>query len=96
MNAVYGPKDRAHLNVLADTLAATGPGGAALGRRIADILRSELPDVDDLTIGRVLVALGTGRLATLFVGPATLDLTWQGLTAAGLAMTEPEWKEGAR
>jgi hypothetical protein len=89
--AVYGPKERSRLATLADQLA-TAPGGGELAAVIADKLRTELPDLDDLTIGRVLIVLTT-EMPTLFMGVADVATTWQGLTSAGLSMTEPEWKD---
>ena len=90
--AIYGPKERSRLATLADQLA-TASGSGLLATAIADRLRTELPDLDDLTVGRVLVALAT-ELPQLFLEEAaSLALTWQGLAAAGLSMTEPEWKD---
>ena len=90
--AIYGPKERSRLAILADQLA-TASGSGLLAAAIADRLRTELPDLDDLTVGRVLIALAT-EMPQLFVGEAANPvLTWQGLTAAGLSMTEPEWKD---
>jgi hypothetical protein len=89
--AVYGPKERSRLAILADQIAG-GPGTGALSAAIADKLRTELPDLDDLTVGRVLVALTT-EMPSLFSGVADVAVVWQGMAAAGLAMTEPEWKD---
>ena len=90
--AIYGPKERSRLATLADQLAAAS-GSGLLAAAVADRLRGELPDLDDLIIGRVLVALAT-EMPQLFIGEAANPaLTWQGLAAAGLSMTEPEWKD---
>ena len=91
--AIYGPKERSRLETLADQLA-TAPGGGELATVIADKLRTELPDLDDLTIGRVLVALTT-EMPALFSGVTDAATTWQGLTVAGLSMTKPEWDQTA-
>lgn len=96
MPAIYGPRDRAALATTADHLTAAGAMTSSLPGTIADRLRHELPDLDDLTIGRVLIA------ATITMAPTWEPVTdgripphtlWQGLAAAGLTMTEPEWKD---
>lgn len=95
MTAVYGAAERAMLASLADQIAVSATTTGVLSDAIADKLRTKLPDLDDLTIGRVLVALTT-EAAGLFLsvddGKAPANLVWQGLAGAGLAMTEPEWR----
>lgn len=88
---IYGSKERSRLATLADQIAAS-PGSGMLATVIADKLRTELPDLDDLAIGRVLVALTT-EMPQLFGEVADPATVWQGLAAAGLSMTEPEWKD---
>ena len=44
-------------------------------------------------LGRVLVALATEMPQLFLEEIASPALTWQGLAAAGLSMTEPEWKD---
>lgn len=93
MNAIYGPKERTELASLSDSIAANNRNiPTVLGPAIADKLRTELPDLDDLTIGRVLVAIGT-CLPGLFQDASAPQLAWGGLLQAGLDMTEPEWKD---
>jgi hypothetical protein len=93
--AVYGFKERAQLAVLADQLAAT-PAAGILGPLIADTLRKSLPDMGDVAIGRVLVALAT-EMPQLFQavdeGAATATVLWQGLAEAGLNLTKDEWDD---
>ena len=62
---------------------------------VADRLRTTLPDLDDTTIGRVLIALTTGpgfifALMSQEQNPqtqTTLTRLWATLTAAGLDLT---------
>ncbi len=86
----YGAAERAELEHLANQITA---GNAAamnsLGPAIANKLRQKLPDISDVTIGRVLVAVGT-ELPQVFLPECALQ--WAGLTAAGLQLTEAEWK----
>ena len=87
--SVYGAAERAQLEGLADRITASNASAMdALGPAIADRLRKQLPDLDDVTIGRVLVAVGT-NLDWLFLPDSAVP--WAGLTAAGLHLTEAEW-----
>jgi len=88
--SVYGAAERARLEGLANQITAATPASMdVLGPAVADNLRRHLPDLDDVTIGRVLVVIGT-ECQGLFMEaePAVL---WAGFTAAGLQMTEAEW-----
>jgi hypothetical protein len=95
LNTVYGARDRAELAALANRIDATAPTAGDAAGRVADALRRELPDMDDLAIGRVLVAL-TVRLQDLFhavtSGEVDADVLRTALARAGLQLTEPEWK----
>lgn len=87
----YGAAERAKLELLADHITAgNAPAMNALGPAIADLLRKKLPDLSDVTIGRVLVAIGT-ELDSIFTPDCRTQ--WAGLTAAGLQLTEIEWKD---
>jgi len=86
----YGAAGRADLQDLADQVTAQSPDVMTLlGPQIAGKLRKKLPDMSDLDIGRVLVAVGT-ELVRFFV-PGH-EFQWGGLAAAGLLLTEEEWK----
>lgn len=93
MTAVYGAAERAKLTATAAALEVN-TGAQLLARHVEDRLRLALPDLDDATIGRVLVGLTTGDdLAALFnlgdeLPPHQL---WQVLAAAGLNLTRDEW-----
>jgi len=92
MSGVYGVAERARLERLADTLTAANPSAVShLGPALANRLRMELPDLDDATIGRVLIAIS--RLTHLFAAEVNPAVTWAGLAAAGLQMAEGEWKD---
>jgi hypothetical protein len=88
--SVYGAAERAQLEGLADQITATNAAAMnALGPAIADRLRQKLPDLGDVAIGRVLVAIGT-EFPQLFMPDSAV--LWAGFTAAGLQMTEAEWQ----
>jgi hypothetical protein len=90
--SVYSPKERAQLATTANMITAGQRAATeALGPFIADKLRTELPDLDDLTIGRVLVALTIQMPALFLEEQSSLHLAWTGMTSAGLEMTRPEW-----
>ena len=95
MTAIYGISERQRLTGLANLIQAQNrPAWEELGTRIADILRAALPDLDDVTIGRVVVAIGV-QLDILFTGKERdIRSLWAGLTAAGLQLTRPEWDDG--
>ena len=95
MNGVYSPKDRAKLVSMAERIEAANPGlTGVLATVIADRLREELPDLDDLVIGRVLIAI-TMQMPMIFLEDIPSYVTWQGLAAAGRSMTEPDWRDPA-
>lgn len=94
--------EKARLSALHDELIGTTPSPALMfeaGRMLADSLRSQMPDLDDATIGRVayatisfvhraLVASGTdGHLL-----PAINAAVDQTLSAA-LDLSASEWQE---
>jgi hypothetical protein len=97
-NNVYGARERARLRMAAETLEAD-PGHVIVeivGSRLADELRKALPDIDDVTIGRILIALTSDNAAIwkiMIEAGVRLPAVWQVLTITGLKMTESEWKE---
>lgn len=93
--------DRGKLQTLAIDLRVEAPAWMeSIGPGIAKLLRQQLPDLDEVTIGRVLLALTTEPgyvLASHFdqrepAGKQAARAIWQGLIAAGLHLSEPEWK----
>ena len=90
---VYGARERADLAALADRITAVQPEVFSKASPvIADRLRKALPDMDDVSIGRVLVAL-TDDLGPMFLSDTPLPVLWASLAGAGLQMTEAEWKD---
>lgn len=83
--------ERHRLSATYDHAMATMPKFESAGRRLADMLRGKLPDVDDVTMGRVALALGE------FIGGVADDdhqmlvLTNQ-VVMAGLDLTALEWR----
>ncbi|MEU7631776.1 hypothetical protein AB0C34_17560 [Nocardia sp. NPDC049220] len=67
------------------------------GQAVADILRAEVPDLDDVTIGRVALAVGR-YLGHLAASDNDRNMTIAGnqVIAAGLHLTEAEWNAEAR
>lgn len=89
MGNIYGAAERHELR----DLAATLPGHVhVLITAVADAVRLELPDMTDVEIGRVLVALRAHRFAPVFT-----DVDGSGsrsmLVAAGLELTRSEWED---
>lgn len=93
--SAYGAKERSRLASLAETMRAADDSAEPTGRIVADKLRTELPDLDDLTIGRVLIALTTtDELGLMFLDSRVpLQTVWKALAATGLHLTEPEWEQ---
>lgn len=91
---VFEPETRAYLAGLAVRLRSGLPDLWGMAGGSADQLRRQLPDIDDLTLGRVLLALsehftqpGTGY------EEITIANLWAGLASAGLQLTQQEWDE---
>jgi len=84
----YGAAERARLRTLAAQLAALNPDAVAGAPAVADILRELLPDVDDVTIGRVLLTVTGGPFTALWRTGGALP----GLALVGLHLTETEWR----
>lgn len=96
----YGARERAVLAGLDAQLRAADPTVHARGTELADLLRQQLPDLDDTIIGRVLVAL-TGESSVLASlvrqqqdprAVAVVSGLWGTLAAAGLDMTAAAWQ----
>jgi hypothetical protein len=101
--APFGAQERAALTALETEPRAAHPAAMdTLGLGVADMLRSKLVDVDDVTIGRVLIALttGAGFVALALAdqedpgGKRALQGLWAALTGAGLHLAETAWKTG--
>jgi hypothetical protein len=89
----YGARERAKLTILNEGLQVGYPDGT-VPTAIADMLRQQLPDMDDVTIGRVVIALTVeGIIAGVAQGAdSRMQNLWAALTIAGLQLTESEWK----
>ncbi len=92
----YGARERADLTALDTQLHAANPAiRAEIAPAVADRLRTTLPDIDDTTIGRVLLALTTGpgfifallRQEQNPQAQTALTRLWATLAAAGLDLT---------
>lgn len=59
---------------------------------MADALRLDLPDLDDVTIGRVLLWVAQ-YAAVSSLHPVTLGMFATGATCAALDLTASEWQE---
>jgi len=98
-SAPYGARERAALAALDAQLRAADPGRAS-GTELADLLREQLPDIDDTTLGRVLIALtGESSVIAILVArqqhPAAQEAIarlWAALARAGLELTAPVWQ----
>jgi hypothetical protein len=94
VTGVYNPAQRAALAAVADQIATVSPAvPTILGPAIADVLRKQLPDLDDVTIGRVLIALTSEAKDIILQAPSPGD-AWSYVIGAGLDLTQTEWKEG--
>jgi hypothetical protein len=73
-------------------VVATDPQFLRLGQMLADRLRRQLPDLDDVTIGRVVLEIGAAVGAYVGTSPEPdchqLN-NW--LTLGGLDLTAVEW-----
>lgn len=81
------------LRTLHPIVVATAPESVQPGRNIADMLRTSLPDLDDVTIGRVVLAISVhiGSVKPRPKERAMRDLGNQ-IVAAALELTELEWR----
>ena len=98
----YLPRDRAGLAALDARLRAYDPDLRAAARQAAGLLRQQLPDIDDTTIGQVLIALA-GKPSTLLAAHITsrqqhpsartaVAQLWAALAGAALDLTAPDWQ----
>jgi hypothetical protein len=99
--APYGARERADLATLDNELRAADPViRTEVAPGVADLLRKALPDIDDTTIGRVLIALSTPGSAFLRAvirneqpeAQAALSRLWATLAGAGLDLTATAWQ----
>ena len=89
MGNTYGAAERHELKSLAGTLPEdAGP----LVDAVADAMRLELPDMDDVAIGRVLLALRASRFGPVFAALPGEPVR-VALVAAGLRLTRTEWED---
>ncbi len=97
----YGARERAGLATLDAHLRAADPTARTeTAPGVADLLRQQLPDLDDTTIGRVLIALttGPGFLAAVARQPQhpqaqhIAGRIWAALASTGLDLTAPTWQ----
>lgn len=81
----------ARLNEAASTIPWNPKKG---GRALADDLRRALPDLDDVSVGRVLLEIG-GFIGRLADGRAdgTLHVLTDQVMCAALDLTAVEWQE---
>ncbi|TDB86449.1 hypothetical protein E1264_17780 [Actinomadura sp. KC216] len=87
-----------------DAAFGSQPSLAATGRKLADQFRTQLPDLDDLTLGRVLLEVGA-RLANAVMeidrsrgAEATevcvaISAMASAYACAAIALTEIHWKD---
>jgi hypothetical protein len=93
--SAYGPAERAELQAMDGMFRVSVDPEVArlLTMTVTTKLRQVLPDLDDLTIGRVLVALVKDVPAMFDPAISDLQLILIALNGAGLELTEGEWKE---
>lgn len=91
---VYSLVERRRYAHGAEEMQLNVPHLWAVGEGVADALRQALPDVDDVTIGRALIALAeyVNVAVRARVEIPTVNMV-AGLLAGGLQMTRPEWEE---
>jgi hypothetical protein len=90
--SVLGARERANCKMLAASLVATDPEVMRQAPGIADSFRQQLPDLDDVTIGRILLAAAGSLVPAGFLGgggPLVLTI----MAAAGLHLTDTEWND---
>src|SRR3954462_3072788 len=94
--------DRERLRTMAIDLNAEQPAWMQkIGPGIAEVLRQQLPGLNEVVIGQVLLALttGCGRVPTPVAaqqeppGKQAARGIWSGLFAAGLHLSRSEWKQ---
>jgi hypothetical protein len=91
--------EKAKLNALHEQVEAQPWDSMAAGRALADQLRRQMPDIDDVSLGRVAMATAVYLnevLATAGDGPvdtALFNLTCDQIMCAGLDLTASEWQE---
>lgn len=63
---------------------------------VADSLRQQFPDIDDVTIGRILIEVGLIAAQVSQLAPVSLAGFAVAMSHAGLVMTAIEWQEAPR
>lgn len=94
MPSQLGAAERARLRATHAHIQVTEPDPQG-GRPLADLLRQALPDLDDVTIGRVLLAVGSHTGAAVEAWPDNHELRAisNQIVMAGVELTASEWQE---
>lgn len=108
--SAFGARERADLALLHDQIQASPNRDQinATASELADRLRRDLPDLDSVTLGRVLLVIdsalaefamkakeGLARPGVPHLGPtALIDVFETTSKAAALQLTEAEWRDG--
>ncbi len=93
--------EKAHLKTLHEHVEAQPWDSMTAGRALADKLRRQMPDIDDVSLGRVAmetIVYLNEALATAGDGPvdtARFNETCDQIMCAGLDLTASEW-QGAK
>lgn len=100
--AAFTPMQIEALKFLDSTFGAD-PVGVQAGRMLADRLRTAVPDVDDVTIGRVLLGAGDFVASVIHAareapgdsadGEAALSAVAATFACAVITLTEIHWRE---
>lgn len=97
--SVLSAAEKARLNALHEQAEAKLWDAMQAGRNLADHLRRQMPDIDDVSIGRVAMATVVYLNKTLGAagdGPvdtALFNVACDQIMCAGLDLTASEWQE---
>lgn len=93
MTAIYGITERNWLRSMAETIQADAPTFWAHTPEFTDALRLALPDIDDVTIGRVLNEVA-GQIASVEgTEMESVAALYTAFACAGLQLTQAEWED---
>lgn len=97
-HSALGAAERADLRLLHEQVRGSGnvEWVERVGPMFADQLRHRLPDLDDVTIGRVVLEVASYLKDDIAARPAAVDAVvplWGTMTAAGLSLTRAEWDD---
>lgn len=93
MNGIYGVTERNRLRTMAEIVQAHAPGFWENTPEFTDALRANLPDIDDVTIGRVLNEIAAQIASLEGTGFESVPAIHTIFTCAGLQMTREEWED---